>query len=110
MISFCATRLKSSGRRAENLIDGEDSLRFRHAASRAGLPLELSGVIPALCEIGGDAHSAEAPPVLLERQLPNTMPGIGHVEHGASRIEPKRRRRDMFTDRSLDLRPMRAAV
>jgi len=48
--------------------------------------------------------------VLFERQLPNTVSGIGHVEHGASRIEPKRRRRDMFTDRFLDLRPMRAAV
>ena len=53
---------------------------------------------------------ARGPPALLERELPNTVPGIGHVEHGASRIEPKRRRRDMFTDRSPDLRPMRAAV
>src|SRR3954447_11115954 len=45
-----------------------------------------------------------------ERQLPDTVAGIGHVEHGAFRIEPKGRRRDMFTGRSRDLRPMRPAV
>src|SRR5947208_1118944 len=35
MISFCATRSKSSGQRSENLGDGEDSLGFRNASSRA---------------------------------------------------------------------------